>query len=150
MPDRPFPRSRTSGMVIGFVALAQIVFILYMLRYVAPKHYRACEQWINLPSLYRLSHVRSRELFLTTYYDPLFSDLDLHVTHPERFIQSLETVTPPWSIYHVSDTWARAGWTGVLSEFAGNITPQVSDWQRQMQEYWRTTHSRTGMPWPPT
>jgi len=33
-PDRPFPRSRTSGMVIGFIALAQIAFIMYMLRYV--------------------------------------------------------------------------------------------------------------------
>lgn len=37
-PDRPFPRSRTSGMVIGFVALAQIAFILYMLRYVSSRH----------------------------------------------------------------------------------------------------------------
>lgn len=33
-PDRSFPRSRTSGMVIGLIALAQIVFIFYMLRYV--------------------------------------------------------------------------------------------------------------------
>jgi hypothetical protein len=32
MPDRPFPRSRISGIVIGFIALAQIAFILYMLR----------------------------------------------------------------------------------------------------------------------
>jgi serine/arginine repetitive matrix protein 2 len=37
-PDRPFPRSPTSGMVIGFIALAQVVFILYMLRYVHSKH----------------------------------------------------------------------------------------------------------------
>ena len=34
--DRPFHRSRVSGMVIGFIALAQVVFILYMLRYVPP------------------------------------------------------------------------------------------------------------------
>jgi len=115
--------------VIGLIALAQVVFILYMLR---------------------LSHVRSRQLFLSTYYDPLFPDLDLHVTHPERFIQSVENVTPPWSIYHVPDTWARAGWMGVLSEFAGNVTLHVSDWQRQMQEHWRNTYSRTEMPWPPT
>ena len=39
-PDRPFPRSRTSGMVIGFIALAQILFILYMLRYVSSKRTR--------------------------------------------------------------------------------------------------------------
>ena len=31
--DRPFSRSRTSGMVIGFIAIAQVVFILYMLRF---------------------------------------------------------------------------------------------------------------------
>ena len=36
-PDRPFPRSRTSGMVIGFIALAQVAFILYMLRYVSSR-----------------------------------------------------------------------------------------------------------------
>lgn len=35
-PDRPFSRSRTSGMVIGFIALAQIAFILYMLRFAFP------------------------------------------------------------------------------------------------------------------
>ena len=33
-PDRPFSRSRISGIVIGFIALAQIAFILYMLRFV--------------------------------------------------------------------------------------------------------------------
>lgn len=35
-PDPPFRRSRISGMVIGFIAVAQIAFILYMLRYVSP------------------------------------------------------------------------------------------------------------------
>ena len=39
-PDRPFHRSRISGIVIGLIALAQIAFILYMLRYVPPNtHY---------------------------------------------------------------------------------------------------------------
>jgi len=127
-PDRPFHRSRVSGMVIGFIALAQIVFILYMLR---------------------LSHVRSRKLFLSTYYEPLYPDLYLHVTHPERFRQSFESVTPPWSVYHVPGTWARTGWTGVLSEFAGNVTLYVSGWQKQMQEAWRNTASGTDIPWPP-
>lgn len=37
-PDRPFPRSRISGVVIGLIALAQIVFILYMLRYVSSEY----------------------------------------------------------------------------------------------------------------
>ena len=41
-PDRPFYRSHVSGMVIGFIALAQIVFILYMLRYV-PLNVQAME-----------------------------------------------------------------------------------------------------------
>jgi len=127
-PDRPFSRSRTSRMVIGLVALVQVAFILYMLR---------------------LSHVRSQQLFLTTYYDPLFPDLYLHLTHPERFAQSPENVTPPWSIHHVPDTWARFGLVGVLSEFAGNVTLQISDWQRQVQELCRTTYTRTDMPWPP-
>ena len=34
--DHSFPRSRLSGIVIGLIALAQILFILYMLRYVFP------------------------------------------------------------------------------------------------------------------
>ena len=37
-PDRSFPRSRISGMLIGFIALVQIAFILYMLRYVSQVH----------------------------------------------------------------------------------------------------------------
>ena len=57
---------------------------------------------------------------------------------------------PPWSIYHVPDAWARVGFAGVLSEFAGNVTLHVSDWQSQIQEYWRTAYSRSDMPWPPT
>lgn len=148
-PDRSFPRSRTSGVVIGLIALAQIVFILYMLRYVPPNAPGHANSGFIHP-LHRLSHMRSRQLFLSTYYEPLFPDLYLHVTHPERFIQSLENVTPPWSIYHVPDTWARAGCMGVVSEFVGNVTLRVSDWQRQMQEYWDTTHSRTDVSWPPT
>lgn len=126
-PDRPLSRSRISGTVIGLIALVQVAFILYMLR---------------------LSHMRAQQLFLSTYYDPLFPDLYLHVTHPERFIQSLENPTPPWSIYHVPAAWARAGWTGVLSEFTGNVTLQVTEWQRQLQEL-ATTYTRTDMPWPP-
>jgi len=127
-PDPSFPRSRISGIVIGFIALVQIAFILYMLR---------------------LSHVRSRQLFMSTYYEPLYPDLYLHVTHPERFRQSLENAVSPWSIYHVPDTWARAGWKGVLLEFTGNVTLHMSDWQRQMREAWRNTNPRTDMPWPP-
>jgi len=127
-PDRPFHRSRISGTVIGLIALAQIAFILYML-------------W--------LSRVRSRELFLSTYYDPLYPDLYLHVTNPERFGQPLESVTPPWSIYHVPGTWARVGWTGVLSEFAGNVTLRVSGWQRQMQGVRGDAGSGTDRSWPP-
>ena len=91
--------------------------------------------------------MRSRKLFLSTYYEPLYPDLYLHVTHPERFRQSLESVTPSWSIYQVPSTWVRTGWTGVLSEFAGNVTLRVSDWQRQMQEVWRNTGPAAE--WPP-
>jgi len=148
-PDPPFSRSRISGTVIGLIALGQIAFILYMLWCVYPQHTRFASSGLICYRLYRLSHARSRQLFLTTYYEPLYPDLYLHVTHPERFRQSLESVMSPWSIYHVPDTWARAGWKGVLLEFAGNVTLQVSDWQRQMQEVWTTTNSRTDVPWPP-
>lgn len=136
-------------MVIGLIALAQILFILYMLRFVF-----SGRSSLNVGELIwclcnRLSHVRSRQLFLTTYYDPLFPDLYLHLTHPEMFARSSENANPPWSIYHVPDAWARVGWAGVFSEFSGNFTVHVSDWQRQVQELWRTTYTRTDMPWPP-
>ena len=108
-----------------------------------PRYWRT-----NLLPCDRLSHMRAQQLFLSTYYDPLFPDLYLHVTHPEKFIQSLENPTPPWSIYHVPDAWVRAGWTGVLSEFTGNVTLRVAEWQRQLQEL-ATTYTRTDMPWPP-
>ena len=93
--------------------------------------------------------MRSRELFLSTYYEPLYPDLYLHITHPEWFRRSFESVTPSWSIYHVPDTWARTGLGGVWSELAGNVTLHVSDWGRQMQGVWRSANSGTDMPWPP-
>jgi len=107
-------------------ALLQVVFIIFM---------------------NRLSHARARDLFLTNYYDPFYPNLYLHILKPAQFMDS---PLPSWSVYSIPDAYQRAGLVGVYSEFRGNLSLIISDWQRETWESWGGPDLTGSNVWPPT
>ncbi|PCH43921.1 hypothetical protein WOLCODRAFT_26303 [Wolfiporia cocos MD-104 SS10] len=105
-------------------------------------------QLVLLAVLYRMSYVRAKRIFLTTYYDPFYADLYLYPFHADTLDHAIPA--PSWSIYSVPDTFARSGWLGVLGELWGNATCAVSHWQRQTIEVWRPNlQGEASSSWPP-
>lgn len=65
-------------------------------------------------SLRSLSNMRARRLFLTTYYDPFYSDLYLVPRAPSAANPSAIPPYPSW--YEIPAMMARKGWQAVLRD----------------------------------
>ncbi|OCH90254.1 hypothetical protein OBBRIDRAFT_609900 [Obba rivulosa] len=104
-------------------------------------------QAVLLLVMYRLSVIRAKRMFLTTYYDPFYPDLYLHITKSDTF--SYFIPLPSWSFSSLSDTLGRAGWSGVVAEGWGNATRALYYWVRPTWDL-PFTRSQGRMSWPPT
>lgn len=97
--------------------------------------------------MYRLSNIRAKRLFLTTYYDPFYADLYLHAPKHYTFDHSIPS-HPSWSISSIQDAMSRSGWTGVISELWVNVT---SIFSHSPFEIWGTNaRGQAPSSWPPT
>lgn len=93
---------------------------------------------------YRISVIRAKHDFLTTYYDPFFPDLYLHVTKPDTTCHSIPSRCLPV-------TAERAAWTRSLADLWANLSCTVSRWQRLTWDLWTSGSPKPqGTMWPPT
>ncbi|OBZ68166.1 hypothetical protein A0H81_11792 [Grifola frondosa] len=99
--------------------------------------------------MYRMSAIRAKHIFLTTYYDSFNPDLYLYVTRPDTINHSIPS--SGWSIFSIPATIQRVGWTGVVAELWGNATGAFYHWQRRTWDVWgANAGGQTALSWPPT
>ncbi|KZT29055.1 hypothetical protein NEOLEDRAFT_1145361 [Neolentinus lepideus HHB14362 ss-1] len=97
--------------------------------------------------MYKVATLRARRIFLTTYYDPFYPDLYLHVLKSET-LQHVVPTHASWSVFSIPDGIARGGWQGAISEMWGNMTIAVANFNRQTYEILGTNNQLWA--WPPT
>ena len=96
----------------------------------------------------RLSAIRAKRIFLTTYYDAFEPALFAHIPKSDalqRASPSPSSISNPFSI---SETFSRAGWNGLLTQAWNHIIGFAKDWHTQIWEIWRRDVRTTA--WPPT
>ncbi|KAH9830856.1 uncharacterized protein C8Q71DRAFT_325252 [Rhodofomes roseus] len=99
--------------------------------------------------MYRLANMRARRLFLTTYYDPFYSDLYHFARAPSASNPSAIPPYPSW--YELPAMLARGGWQSALHEVWSGTMCALSlaaCEQRGAPEVW--TNAAYGQShWPP-
>ncbi|KZT67203.1 hypothetical protein DAEQUDRAFT_729443 [Daedalea quercina L-15889] len=101
--------------------------------------------------MYRLSNMRARRLFLTTYYDPFYSELYLSArTAPSASNPSAIPPYPSW--YEIPAMVVRGGWEAALQDVWGGVRCAV--WLgrcgQAAREVWNNAGPGLGQArWPP-
>jgi len=99
----------------------------------------------------RLSTIRARHIFFTTYYDPFYPDLHTYVAKPDTLHYSFSSSHPSIvSRLSVLDTFQREGWFAFLMSLWDNLLAAVSVWQSHAWEAWGADSYGQRMSWPPT
>ncbi|KAJ7594744.1 hypothetical protein C8J56DRAFT_447987 [Mycena floridula] len=90
-----------------------------------------------------LSTRRARQLFLTTYYDPFYHDLYLHMIKPEPYGSLHPDTTSTFR-----DVFHSQGLLGMPGKIFNEISILISRWQRTLWDSWGEGNPR--IRWPPT
>ncbi|EPQ57166.1 hypothetical protein GLOTRDRAFT_115203 [Gloeophyllum trabeum ATCC 11539] len=98
--------------------------------------------------MYKVSVLRARRIFLTTYYDPFYPDLHLHLIKRDTLHHVSITTPTSWSIFSIPDGVQRVGWRGAFSEMWGNMTLGVTNLQQHVWRVWGAEDQP--LSWPPT
>lgn len=100
---------------------------------------------INLPcALFRLSFLGARRLFLTTYIDPFYPELNLHITSPDLLRLSM---SPMHSSHYAAET--KRWWMHFLVVFWQHLVDRIYSLREGVWDVWRDPPAGS-IAWPPT
>ncbi|EKM54568.1 uncharacterized protein PHACADRAFT_258509 [Phanerochaete carnosa HHB-10118-sp] len=107
-------------------------------------------QILLLIYMYRLSTIRAKQIFLTTYYDAFTPDLFSHIskTHLVRHARPPAS-SPSATPFSIADALTRDGWKGALHEAWTRAMLLVAEWRNHVWDTWGQHPGRTAA-WPPT
>ena len=98
----------------------------------------------------RLSTIRAKQIFLTTYYDAFSPDLFSHLSKTQAVQHAIPpTSSPTPSPFSITDALTRDGWKAVLAEACARTTVIIAEWQNHIWDAWDQHPGRTHA-WPPT
>ncbi|KAF5386174.1 hypothetical protein D9615_002384 [Tricholomella constricta] len=98
--------------------------------------------------MYRVTVMRAKDLFLTTYYDPFYPEMHLYTSRPDTLrLSMLSSSGPSW--FSIPDIFHREGWKAFSRHIWHNLSVLVWDWQ---QLVWETLGEGAAQSssWPPT
>ncbi|KAH8119027.1 hypothetical protein DFH11DRAFT_1562529 [Phellopilus nigrolimitatus] len=101
-------------------------------------------QIIIIIALYRLSFLGARRLFLTTYIDPFYPELNLHITSPDLLRLSM---SPMHSSHYASET--KRWWMHFLVMFWQHLVDRIYSLREGVWDVWRDPPAGS-IAWPPT
>ena len=96
----------------------------------------------------RISSVRAKKAFLTTYYDPLYLDLYLYIVKPD----TTQCAIPPspWTA-SATDNSRTSSYLDAITSLWNFTLCMITSWQRQAWEVWDANYPQQGtIAWPPT
>lgn len=96
----------------------------------------------------RISSVRAKKAFLTTYYDPYYLDLYLYVVKPD----TMQCAKPPspWTS-STTDNSHTSSYLNVITSLWNFTLCMIVNWQRRVWEVWNANYPQQGtLAWPPT
>jgi len=107
-------------------------------------------QILLLIYMYRLSTIRAKQIFLTTYYDAFTPDLFTHISKTHQIRHAIPPASSPSATpFSITDALTRDGWKGVLHEAWTRGTLLVVEWRNHIWDTWGQHPGRTAT-WPPT
>ena len=123
-----------------YVLCAQMILLFVIYRYDAlgnlPLSCYSLVLWI-----YSLSTAHAKHYFLTTYYDPYYSELHLYTIMPEY----------PRHTTSIADAFWRDGLRGSAIQGLDNVITVICHWHNSLLRLWGVEQIATTMDaWPPT
>ncbi|KIP10955.1 hypothetical protein PHLGIDRAFT_187040 [Phlebiopsis gigantea 11061_1 CR5-6] len=100
--------------------------------------------------MYRLSTIRAKQIFLTTYYDAFTPDLFSHLSKTQSVQHAIPPASSPTpSPFSITDALTRDGWKAVLAEAWARSTVVITELQNHIWDVWGR-HPGRSHAWPPT
>lgn len=99
--------------------------------------------------MYRLSTIRAKHIFLTTYYDAFSPELFSHFYKSDSSLGIPSSSASSPSLLSLQNTLNTVGWKGVFAEVWTYISAVLFDWLSQLWDTWGRRPGRT-IAWPPT
>ncbi|KAF7362075.1 hypothetical protein MVEN_00553100 [Mycena venus] len=96
--------------------------------------------------LYRFQKRSTRELFLTTYYDPFYPDLHLYGIKYDYITFSRTSPT----FTSLSDTLRQEGFEAFCGRLVDMFVLRFADWRLDTWRRWRGDDMQQSVRWPPT